>query len=117
MKFTSIKTNNGKHITAESYLNLSLIHEVKKEIGLYSLKYGVEAIGNPLNLPFGYNKANLYLQVTNEDIYVSAIVEFIDDDEYVKYEDYCDCSAIEFNVLLSNHEKIKLLSYLLNNKN
>lgn len=116
MKFISTKAVKGKKIEVESNLDTDLIQKVKAEdeFGVYSIAYDVTEIGNPANFPFSVSGAELFARLTSEDVYVGAIVEFGDDDSYLKFDNYSEDGAVSFNLQLSNNEKIRLLSAIAN---
>ncbi len=117
MKFISTNTVNGDRLEITSKnldTGLILYGKTEDDNGTYSVTYGVNEIGNVCNLPFRVSDLTFYVKVTSADVYVTAIAEFGDDDEYARYEDYSTDGMIEFDVDLSDKEKIILLAFLLN---
>lgn len=117
MKFISTKTVNGDRLEVFSKkFDTELISYAKSESsdGIFSAKYIVNGVGNVCSFPFQASELTFYVKVTNSDVYATAIVEFYDDEEYVRYEDYSSDGMLEFDVEFSDDEKIAFLAFLLN---
>lgn len=117
MKLISTKTVNGDKLEVSSKkFDIGLISYAKSESsnGIFSAKYIVNEVGNVCGFPFKVSDLTFYVKVTNANVYASAVVEFYDDEEYARYEDYSSDGMFEFDVEFSDDEKIALLAFLLN---
>lgn len=115
MKFISTETESGKHLEIASKLDTGLIKNVKlEEENLFSMQYEADEVGNPAGFPSRVSSMALYIKTTNSNIYVGAITEFTNDEDYARFESFTTDSGIEFDVILDDEEKIKLLTSLVN---
>lgn len=122
MKFISTKTVEKNRLEAVSKFDTSLVLQVQREenevndehnYNIYHFNYVVNGIGNTTGFPFRASGLNFYVKVTRADVYISAVADFYDDEDYARLEDYTCDGMLEFDVEFSDSEKIALLAYLL----
>ena len=116
MRFISKEAVNNKKLILSNAENFDpgLVTRIEKEDkSIYAMEYKTKGIGNPIGAPFIFDSLFFYALITAQNIYVSAVGEFANDEDYELYEGYTVDGFVEFDVDLSASEKIALLSCLL----
>lgn len=119
MKITSIEKVNKKYIEGTLNLDVDLIENVERDTddGMLEIRYNSLGIGCGARFPFQPLTMRMYAKLTRNDVYMTAHMEFADDEAYLDYLEYsAGSSGIDFDVVLNPEEKTRLLIYLLNLK-
>lgn len=109
-------SNCEQIICKDAIFDVSLlkdIHLSAEENYLY-FEYDANECGNPLSLPFDVEKVVMGAKLTCNNIHISSLVTLSDEDN--RFEDYLnDAGDIEFDVRMSDAEKISLLLFIIIN--
>ena len=112
MKFISEIEKNDKPFAFEAQLDASLLRELPRVGGVFSADYDI-AVTAP-SLPYLQGTAmSLYFELTENDIYTSAILFVGYDNINKKLRPYETDGMIPFNVSLTEDEKRRVLVTLI----
>jgi len=122
MIFIDKTSKNGHAIFNQlANLDLALITNIKKiandesNTKIISFNYGEGFDDKLFNLPFVAKDVIFMVRITDTDIYTNAVITFMNDKDYQKFEECCTFGSLDLPVRMTQEEKIKLLIYLLKN--
>lgn len=116
MKFISTITKEGAPFIFEARLDTSIFRTPSREGDTLSASFDVEKTVPSLPY-FRGTEMSIFVEVSKENIYTSAILFVGCDGCHKKLSPYEEDCMIPFDVSLSDEEKLKILLFFINCKN